>query len=116
MTTLRANVLCFLFVGAAVAVAVYLYPNLPEQIPTHWNIEGEVDDYMAKPWGVVIMPLAALFTFVIMRLIPIISPKGFRTDEFMDVVNVFYGSNRRIYVGRRNPGLVGGKRTGCSHQ
>lgn len=89
MTTLRANVLCFLFVGAAVAVAVYLYPNLPEQIPTHWNIDGEVDDYTAKPWGVVIMPMAAMFTFVIMRLIPVISPKGFRTDEFMDVVNVF---------------------------
>lgn len=89
MTTLRANVLCFLFIGAAVAVAAYLYPNLPDQIPTHWNIEGEVDDYTAKPWGVVIMPLAAIFVFVVMRLIPIISPKGFRTDNFMDVVNVF---------------------------
>ena len=75
--------------GAAVAVAVYLYPSLPEQIPTHWNIEGEIDDYTAKTWGVVIMPMAAIFTFVIMRLIPIISPKGFRTDDFMDVVNVF---------------------------
>lgn len=89
MTTLRANSLCFLFIGVAVAVAAYLYPNLPEQIPTHWNINGEVDDYTAKPWGVVIMPLAALFSFAIMRLIPIISPKGFRTDEFMGVVNVF---------------------------
>ena len=89
MTTLRANVLCFLFIGAAVAVAAYLYPNLPDQIPTHWNIEGEVDDYTAKPWGVVIMPLAAIFVFVVMRLIPTISPKGFRTDNFMDVVNVF---------------------------
>jgi len=89
MTTSRANALCLLFIGAAVAVAVYLYPNLPEQIPTHWNIEGEVDDYTAKPWGVVIMPMAALLTFVIMRLIPVISPKGFRTDEFVGVVNVF---------------------------
>lgn len=89
MTTMRANIVCFLFIGAAVAVAVYLYPNLPEQIPTHWNIEGKVDDYTAKPWGVVILPMAAMFTFVIMRLIPVISPKGYRTDEFMGVVNVF---------------------------
>lgn len=89
MTTLRANVLCFLFIGAAVAVAAWLYPDLPEQIPTHWNIQGEVDDYTAKPWGVVIMPLAAILIFVVMRLIPVISPKGFRTDKFLDVINVF---------------------------
>ncbi len=89
MTTSRANVLCFLFVGAAIAVAAYLYPNLPDQIPTHWNIKGEFDDYTAKPWGVVIMPIAAMLVFVVMRLIPVISPKGFRTDNFTDVVNVF---------------------------
>ncbi len=89
MTTWRANGLCFLFIGVAIAVAAYLYPDLPDQIPTHWNIKGEVDDYTAKPWGVTIMPLAAIFVFVVMRLIPVISPKGFRTDSFMDVVNVF---------------------------
>ena len=89
MTTWRANGLCLLFIGLAIAVAAYLYPDLPDQIPTHWNIEGEVDDYTAKPWGVAIMPLAAIFVFVVMRLIPVISPKGFRTDSFMDVVNVF---------------------------
>ena len=89
MTTLRANGLCFLFIGAAIAVAAYMYPNLPDQIPTHWNSKGEVDDYTAKPWGVVIMPVAAMLVFVVMRLIPLISPKGFGTDNFTDVVNVF---------------------------
>jgi uncharacterized membrane protein len=89
MSTLRANVICFLLIGVAVAVAAYLYPDLPEQIPTHWNIEGEVDDYTPKPWGVIILPLAAILAFVFMRLIPVISPKGFRTDKFMDVINVF---------------------------
>lgn len=89
MTTLRANVLCLLFIAIAIAVAAYLYPDLPEQIPTHWNIHGEVDDYTAKPWGVIILPLAAIFSFAIMRIIPAISPRGFRTDKFLDVINVF---------------------------
>ncbi len=89
MTTFRANVICFLLIGATVVVAVFLYPDLPEQIPTHWNLQGEVDDYTAKPWGVAILPLAAILVFVVMRLIPVISPKGFRTDKFMDVINVF---------------------------
>ncbi len=89
MTTFRANVICFLFIIVAVAVAAYLYPSLPEQIPTHWNFAGEVDDYMAKPWGVIILPLSAILVFVTMRLIPVISPKEYRTDKFMDVINVF---------------------------
>jgi len=89
MTTSRANVICFLLIGVAVAVAAWLYPALPQQIPTHWNIDGEVDAYTAKPRGVVIMPLAAVLVFAIMRLIPVISPKGFRTDNFKDVLNVF---------------------------
>jgi uncharacterized membrane protein len=89
MTTFRANVICFLLIGAVIVVAAILYADLPQQIPTHWNLDGEVDDYTAKPWGVAILPLAAILVFVIMRLIPIISPKGFRTDKFMDVINVF---------------------------
>ena len=88
MSTRTADILSFLFVAAATAVAIYLYPRLPEQIPTHWNVNGEVDDYTAKPWGVVILPAAAAFTWAIMKLIPAISPKGFRTDAFQDVVNV----------------------------
>ena len=89
MTTMRANVLCWIFIAIVAATAAYLYPSLPEQIPTHWNIEGEVDDYTAKPWGVLIMPLSAVFVFVIMKLIPVISPKGFRTDQFTGVLNIF---------------------------
>ena len=89
MTTVRTNMICMIFIAIIIAVAAYLYPSLPEQIPTHWNFEGEVDDYTPKPWGVLVMPLAAVFIFLIMKLIPIISPKGFRTDQFTGVVNIF---------------------------
>ncbi len=89
MTRLQTNVLCLIFIGITIVAAAYLYPSLPEQIPTHWNLAGEVDDYTPKPWGVLILPLSAIFIFVVMKLIPVISPKGFRTDQFTDVVNIF---------------------------
>lgn len=89
MTTERTNLLCLIFIAITIAVAAYLYPTLPEQIPTHWNIDGEVDGYTPKPWGVLILPLAAVFIFVVMKLIPVISPQGFRTDQFRGVVNIF---------------------------
>jgi uncharacterized membrane protein len=88
MNKVRADIISLLFVFSAIAVAAILYPSLPELIPTHWNAQGEVDGYMKKPGGVIIMPAMAVFTFVIMKLIPVISPKGFRIDKFSDVFGV----------------------------
>jgi len=88
MNKIRADVISLVFVATAFIVAVVLYPSLPEQIPTHWNASGEVDGYMKKPGGVLIMPAMALITYVIMKVIPVISPKGFRTDKFSDVIAV----------------------------
>ena len=88
MNTKIADILCLLFVAATIGVAVFLYSSLPEQIPTHWNAAGEVDDYTARPLAVVLLPGMPVLAWVLMKVIPIISPKGFRTTEFGDVINV----------------------------
>lgn len=89
MTRNLANFISYLCIIAAVAVAAWLYPILPEQVPSHWNVQGEVDGYMSKPWGVAILPLSAILVFVVMRLIPVISPKGYRTEPFANVMHIF---------------------------
>jgi uncharacterized membrane protein len=89
MTRDRANFFSYLFIVAAVGVAAFLYPSLPDAVPSHWNIEGEVDGYMSKPWGVIVLPLTAILVFIVMRLIPVISPKGYRTESFANVMHIF---------------------------
>ncbi len=88
MNKIRADIISSLFIIATLVVAAILYPSLPEMIPTHWNAQGEIDGYMKKPGGVLMMPAMALVTFIIMKIIPVISPKGFRTDKFSDVIGV----------------------------
>jgi uncharacterized membrane protein len=88
MNKIRADIVSLVFIATAFIVAAVLYPSLPEQIPIHWNAQGEVDDYMKKPGGVIVMPAMALFTYIVMKLIPVISPKGFRMDKFSDVIGV----------------------------
>jgi uncharacterized membrane protein len=34
------------------------------------------------------LPIMAVLVFVVMKIIPAISPRGFRTDKFADVVNI----------------------------
>ena len=69
-------------VVVAFAGSIALYPSLPDTIPTHWNIRGEVDGYGAKQWAVFLMPLmmAALLSFF--WLLPWMSPKDFEIEPF----------------------------------
>lgn len=89
MNQIRADIISFIFVITTIVVAAVLYTSLPEQIPIHWNARGEIDNYMNKPWGVLLLLAMPIVIHIIMKLIPVISPRGFRTDNFADVVNVF---------------------------
>lgn len=77
----RANFLSYLLVVAVVGVAAWLYPTLPDPVPVHWNVADEPDRFVAKPWGVVIMPAIAIVLFFVMRLIPVVSPGSFRSES-----------------------------------
>ncbi len=59
-----------LFILLSVMLAVVRYPALPEQIPMHTNMAGEVDRYAPKSFGIfMFMPmLQAVFTFIFLGI------------------------------------------------
>jgi len=88
MGTRIANIICIVgMIALAVYVAV-MYPGLPDPMPTHWNAMGQADDYMPKQTGAAVLGAVPLFIFVIFKIIPVISPHGFRTESFTDVLNI----------------------------
>lgn len=89
MKARTADILSALFIAAAAALAAVLYTDLPAQIPTHWNAAGEIDDYSPKGWGIVMLLGMGVLVWIIMKLIPVISPKGYRTETFAEIVNLF---------------------------
>lgn len=70
-----------LVAGAFVASAV-LYPRLPEKIPTHWNIQGQIDGYGAKQWALFLVPGIMLGLTALFLALPWLSPKQFSLDSF----------------------------------
>jgi uncharacterized membrane protein len=80
MKVTRMNALTLAVALLAFALAAWYYPSLPDPVPTHWNIAGEVDGWTAKPMGVWIFPLITLGLAVVMLVLPAISPRGFRLD------------------------------------
>lgn len=76
----RLNVISLAAVGAMVALATLFYPSLPDPMPSHWNLAGEVDGWLPKPWGVWVFPLVGTAMWGLFALLPMISPKGFRLE------------------------------------
>jgi uncharacterized membrane protein len=76
-------------------LAWYFYPVLPEMMPMHWNVRGEIDRYMVKSQAVWVFPLITLLMFVGFELLPSIDPKREKyklfTKEWEIIKTVFIG-------------------------
>lgn len=75
-------------IGVAFALAAVLYGRLPERIPTHWNLRGEVDGTTPKPWGPFVVPLIMVVMRVVFAVMPYLSPRGFRVERFRRVWSI----------------------------
>jgi len=77
-------------------VGIYYYPQMPDKIASHWNVQGNVDGYMSKFWGLFLMPIISLGMLLLFILIPRIDPlksniAQFRKhyDGFVVLITVF---------------------------
>lgn len=75
-------VIASLLTVAAWALAAWLYPSLPDQVPTHWNIEGKVDGWGHKNWATFLTPALMTGFLVFFAFLPTLSPRHFEVDAF----------------------------------
>lgn len=61
--------------------AIVAYPFLPDRVPIHWNLRGEIDGY-GGPASVFVMPSVVVPIFLLLCAIPWMSPKHFTVDTF----------------------------------
>jgi uncharacterized membrane protein len=77
------------WLGAAVAAAMWafalgIYARLPQRIPSHWNLQGEVDGWMDKPWGPFMQPAIATLMLGLLWLLPRIDPRRANVERFAE--------------------------------
>ncbi len=63
-------------------IGIYLYPQMPETMASHWNSRGEVDGYMPRFWGVFLMPIVSFVILLMFLLIPNIDPLKKNIQKF----------------------------------
>lgn len=89
-------ILCCIILGLCSLIATFfVLPQLPAQIPIHWNVAGEIDNYGSRNFALFtgVLPLLLLVLFVIL---PKIDPRkdSYRKHEraytiFILLITVF---------------------------
>jgi len=70
-------------------VGIYLFPQMSEEMASHWNINGNVDGYLPKFWGLFLMPLISLGLFLLFLVIPKIDPLEHNIKKFRKYFDTF---------------------------
>lgn len=69
-----------------IAVGVLLWDKLPEQVPFHWGINGEVDGWATKTQAVFLMPLLMLGIQWLCSFVTQLDPKKANSDKMQWLV------------------------------
>lgn len=78
----KSEVIIFLIILTSFIVGIYFYPQMPDRVASHWNIQGEVDGYMSKFWGLFFMPLMSIGLLLLFLIIPKIDPLKENIEKF----------------------------------
>ncbi len=77
MAQLTSALLCLVALG----ISIWAYPALPERVASHWGVDGQVNGYMDKGWGIFMVPVIMVFLAGLFHVLPRIDPTHKNTDE-----------------------------------
>ena len=82
MNLTRSEILIVGIVLLSFAIGAYYYPQMPEQMASHWNAKGLVDDYLPKFWGLFLIPIVLVGLALLFMAIPRIDPLRENIERF----------------------------------
>jgi uncharacterized membrane protein len=62
-------------------IAIVTYPFLPDQVPSHWNVAGQVNSYAPKLIAIGLFPLISFMLLVVLRGLVKMGPRLTRDGE-----------------------------------
>ena len=73
----------------AFIIGIAVYPDMPEQMVSHWNAQGEVDGSMSRFWGLFLLPFIFLGLGLLFIAIPRIDPLKENIEQFRQYYDGF---------------------------
>lgn len=71
----KSDYLLLLLILVSFVPGLLLYEQLPAQMPTHWNVNGQIDQYSSKAVGVLLFPGINFVMYFLFLFLPKLDPK-----------------------------------------
>lgn len=85
---LKILILTSIVILLPIIAGVILWDKMPEQMPIHWNISGEVDKWCGKTFGVFALPLIMLAIHWFCLAVTLTDPKN--RDNSGKIINIAF--------------------------
>jgi uncharacterized membrane protein len=79
---LREEWYILLLILATLLIGLYFYPQLPDKVPSHWNMKGQVDGWSGKAFAVWFFPLLNFGLYIMFFFLPRIDPRRENYSNF----------------------------------
>lgn len=85
----KTEIIILIIILLSFVLSISFYSQMPERMASHWNFQGEVNGYMAKSWGLFLMPIFSIGLFLLFILIPKIDPLKKNIEKFRKYYDQF---------------------------
>jgi uncharacterized membrane protein len=69
-------------IAVSFALSALMYPRLPDPMPMHWDLLGNPDGEIARAWGAFLVPAVAAGVWLLLLVLPRLSPREFPMEPF----------------------------------
>lgn len=78
----KSTLVIIIIILLSFVISVWVYPQMPEKVASHWNAQGQVDGYMSRFWGLFLIPIMSVGLFLLFLIIPKIDPLKANIEKF----------------------------------
>jgi uncharacterized membrane protein len=89
MNTKTTIVVTLMLIAVSLIAGALLWNQLPDQMASHWNVNDEVNGYISKTWGVLLMPLVTAGMLLLFLFLPSMDPLKANIVQFRETFNLF---------------------------
>ena len=78
----KKEVLPVILILIVSAIGAYLYPQLPDLVPSHWGINGEINGWVSRGFAVFFFLALILGLYLLMSFLPLMDPHRSNIESF----------------------------------
>jgi uncharacterized membrane protein len=97
--TLKTEVRAFIIILATIALSYWAYPQLPSQVASHWNFQGQINGWSGKNFHSFFFPGVLIFMYLLFLVLPYLDPKKARYTEFAKVYRLMRDAIMFVLLG-----------------